>query len=330
MPEILAASPDPACFCLHFESGIEENQPLAPDLFAPRAPAPAGARTRKNRRVREADGRFAKGHSGNPGGRPRGIPNPKRRVITLRARRENREAVLAVTRRKPWLFRSLVRQVLPPARPIDPAERIGLRIASVRTPEQVWRALDKALQAASRGPAARRAAPQSGSAGCQPACRPSGSRPSGLRVGAGGPRRTQMISGGSQSGATDQIHPADLEPAHEDRSRGPIVTSREEDRRFPARQKLVDHEPDLGLGWHTNRRRGIGFLMQIFAPRVTPLPKPDRAVSAFDAGPEAGLLVSRIDNRFDVMWLKAPVRRQQSGVRVREPNRYLAGKGKSS
>jgi hypothetical protein len=41
--------------------------------------------------------------------------------------------------------------VLPPARPIDPAERIGLRIASVRTPEQVWRALDKALQAASRG-----------------------------------------------------------------------------------------------------------------------------------------------------------------------------------
>jgi hypothetical protein len=59
--------------------------------------------------------------------------------------------VLAVTRRQPWLFHSLVRQVLPPARPIDPAERIGLRIASVRTPEQVWRALDKALQAASRG-----------------------------------------------------------------------------------------------------------------------------------------------------------------------------------
>jgi hypothetical protein len=139
-----------------------------------------------------------------------------------------------------------------------------------------------------------------------------------------------MISGGSQSGAPDQIHPADLEPAHEDRSRGAIVTRREEGRRFPARQQLVDHEPDLGLGWHTNRRRGIGLLMQIFAPRVTPLPKPDRAVSAFDAGPEAGLLVGRVDNGFDVMWLKAPVRRQQSGVRVCEPNRYLAGKGKSS
>jgi hypothetical protein len=68
--------------------------------------------------------------------------------------------------------------------------------------------------------------------------------------------------------------------------------------------------------------------MQIFAPRVTPLPKPDRAVSALDAGPEAELLVSRIDNGFDVMWLKAPVRRQQSGIRVREPSRYLTGKGK--
>jgi hypothetical protein len=145
MPEIPAASPDPACFCLHFGTGIAENQPLAPDLFPHRALA------REDTLTRDADGRFAKGHSGNPRGRPRGIPNPKRRVIPLRAWRENREAVLAVTRRKPWLFRSLVRQVLPPARPIDPAERIGLRIASVRTPEQVWRALDKALQAASRG-----------------------------------------------------------------------------------------------------------------------------------------------------------------------------------
>lgn len=60
------------------------------------------------------------------------------------------------------------------------------------------------------------------------------------------------------------------------------------------------------------------------------MPKPDRAVSALDAGPKAGLLVSGIDNGFDVMWLKAPVRRQQSGIRVREPNRYLARKGNSS
>src|SRR6266550_4770643 len=127
----------------------------------------------------------------------------------------------------------------------------------------------------------------------------------------------------SQSCATDQIHPADLKPAHEDRSRGPIVTSREEGRRFPAREELVDHEPDLGLGWHTNHGRGIGFLMQICASRATPLPKPDRAVSALDARPKIGLLVSRIDNGFDVMWLKAPVSWQQSAIRVAEPNRYL-------
>ena len=60
------------------------------------------------------------------------------------------------------------------------------------------------------------------------------------------------------------------------------------------------------------------------------MPKPDRAVSALDAVPKAGLLVSRIDNGLDVMWLKAPVRRQQSGIRVREPNGYLAGSGKGS
>jgi hypothetical protein len=70
--------------------------------------------------------------------------------------------------------------------------------------------------------------------------------------------------------------------------------------------------------------------MQIFTSRATPLPKPDRAVSALDAGPKAGLLVSRIDNRFDVMWLEAPVRRQQSGIRVHEPNGYLTGNGESS
>jgi hypothetical protein len=45
--------------------------------------------------------------------------------------------------------------------------------------------------------------------------------------------------------------------------------------------------------------------------------------------PKAGFLVSRIDNRFDVMLLKAPIRRQQSGIGVAEPNRDLTGKSKS-
>ena len=147
MPEISADLPDPACFCLHFQTGAEVNQPFAPDLFAFRAPAPA----RGDPPTRDADGRFANGHSGNPEGRPCGVRNPKRRVVTLQAWRANPEACKALFHRQPWQLRRLLARILPPARPIDPAERIGLRIASVRTPEQVWRALDKAMQAASRG-----------------------------------------------------------------------------------------------------------------------------------------------------------------------------------
>jgi hypothetical protein len=46
MPEIVADLPDPSCF---FGSGIEESQPLAPDLFLPRArEARAIARTGKD------------------------------------------------------------------------------------------------------------------------------------------------------------------------------------------------------------------------------------------------------------------------------------------
>src|SRR5204862_3310513 len=104
---------------------------------------------------------------------------------------------------------------------------------------------------------------------------------------------------GSQTGATDQIRPAHLEPAHEDRSCGPIVASREEGRRFPARQKLVDHEPDLGLGWHTSRRRGIGFDMQIFTSRAMSLQKYDRAVSGRYSVPKVGFIRIRVFNRID-------------------------------
>jgi hypothetical protein len=122
MPEIIADLPDPRCFSLHSESGIEENQSLGPDLFSPRAPA------------RDRGGRFAKGHSGNPQGRPRGIPNPQRRAIGLQAWRENRQGVLAVAKRRPWLLRPLLAQALPlPRRAIDPAEQLGISVASLRT-----------------------------------------------------------------------------------------------------------------------------------------------------------------------------------------------------
>src|SRR4051794_20173210 len=113
MSENPADLPDSCCFSLHLESGTKENQALEPDLFSPRALACERGR-----------GHFAKGHSGNPKGRPRGIPNPQRRAITLQAWRANREAATAVAKRRPWLLRPLLMRVMPP--PVsaqDPAER---------------------------------------------------------------------------------------------------------------------------------------------------------------------------------------------------------------
>jgi hypothetical protein len=142
MSEISADSPAPACFPLHFGSGIEENQSVDPDRFSPRAPA----------RERDGRGQFAKGHSGNPQGRPHGITNPKRRAIGLQVWRDNPEAALAVAERRPWLLRPLLLAALPPrARPPDPAERIGVRPEAVQTPEEAGRVLNQVWEALRRG-----------------------------------------------------------------------------------------------------------------------------------------------------------------------------------
>ena len=143
MPEMIADTPASGCFLLHFASGIEQNQSLAPDLLPFLARAPALAR--------DKTGRFAPGRSGNPRGRPRGIPNPQRRMVTLAAFRKNPEACKALFRRQPSLLRRLLRQILPPASARDPAERIGLRIASVRTPQQARRAIKQIWAALARG-----------------------------------------------------------------------------------------------------------------------------------------------------------------------------------
>src|ERR1051326_5880476 len=116
MPENLADLPASACFSLHFESGIEQNQSLAPDLLRSAAPDPAGDESRD---TRDKAGRFAQGHSGNLRERPRGIPNPKRRRVTLAAWRENPEACKALFKRQPWLLRRLLGPILPP-RPAPP------------------------------------------------------------------------------------------------------------------------------------------------------------------------------------------------------------------
>src|SRR5246127_4790078 len=110
MLEIVAGPPPHSCSDLFPRPGIQGSQQLGPDLISPRG--------------RDARGRFAKGSSGNPRGRPRGIPNPRRRVPDLIARPLSALALSDLLDRKPHLLRPLAVQVLPPPRkPIDPAKR---------------------------------------------------------------------------------------------------------------------------------------------------------------------------------------------------------------
>src|SRR5271157_3711036 len=122
MMEIIADRPLPSSSLLLPRPGIEEYQPLGPDPFSPRA--------------REARGRFMKGSSGNPRGRPRGIPNPKRRVPDLATRPLSAQALSDLIDRKPHLLRPLAAQLLPPPPAlIDPAKRLGIDLSSLRTAE---------------------------------------------------------------------------------------------------------------------------------------------------------------------------------------------------
>src|SRR5215469_7102851 len=104
MPDIVADLPDPTCSHLNFKTGIQLSQPLGIDPSSP------GARAR-------ARG-FVKGTSGNPRGRPRGIPNPRRRVPNLVARPLSPQALSNLLDRKPHLLRPLAMQLLPP--PLKP------------------------------------------------------------------------------------------------------------------------------------------------------------------------------------------------------------------
>ena len=123
---------------LYPESGIEEDQSLGPDVFTARA--------------RDARGRFAKGHSGNPRGRPPGIRNPRRRLPDLVARPMTAEALAAFLDRKPQLLRPLAQLWAPPPRSaLEPAERIGIDMAAVQDPKQVLAALQTVLVALAAG-----------------------------------------------------------------------------------------------------------------------------------------------------------------------------------
>jgi len=138
MSEIVADPPDASCYLLFFGPGIEESQLVDPDPFGTRA--------------RDARGRFATGSSGNPGGRPRGIPNPKRRVPDLAARPLSAAALSNLIDRRPHLLRSLAAQVLPPPLPpTDPAKHLGIDLSSLRTVEDVRQVLSAVLAAVARG-----------------------------------------------------------------------------------------------------------------------------------------------------------------------------------
>jgi hypothetical protein len=132
---------DPSCYLLFSRPEIEEFQSVDPDPFLPRA--------------RDIRGRFAKGSSGNPSGRPRGIPNPKRRVPDLAARPLSAAALSDLIDRRPHLLRPLVAQMLPPPLPsTDPAKHLGIDLSSLRTVEDVRQMLSAVLAAVARGEAA--------------------------------------------------------------------------------------------------------------------------------------------------------------------------------
>lgn len=153
-PAVIPETPDAAsatgsrCISAVSESENQQSQSLAPDLSRARPGAREGwARDA----ARDTAGRFAKGHSGNPRGRPRGIPNPRRRPVGLLLRQAKPGTLMPLLERRPHLLLPVAALMLPPAQRPDPGDLLGIDFSRMGTAEEIADAMGRVVGALGRG-----------------------------------------------------------------------------------------------------------------------------------------------------------------------------------